>query len=534
MDLDDEQRVKLALSRAFSFLNKGDVESAFEVLQILLLLVPGHEMALTKFASCLSNLGKHEEALKILAKQLARNPNNIDAKAMMARTLFWMENWEEAWKAFSVRFALMDTPPACFGRTAEGQRYVIPPWRGEGAPEHVAVICEQGLGDSIHFIRYLLPLAERGIKISLVAPQKLEALFRSLEIEFDFYPLEGSDRQLETRCWVALLDLPHVLGLPVEAYGAAKPYLSADAKRQKTWAKKLKGPDFKIGLVWAGNPENTNNASRSVPLSAFEPLSHIPDVKLYSLQIDESRKDIETVDFVVHELGDDFDAGADAFLDSAAVMEELDLIISIDTSLAHLAGALGRPLWLLLSAYDHDWRWLRDRQETLWYPTARLYRKDPKGDWDALLAKMAGDLQSLVHEKCGTVSKEALPSVPMSVGELVDKMTILALKAERISEKTKLASIKKEHGYLENIWQDLQQDDGAINDLVVQLRDVNEALWDIEERIRQKEEHASFDDEFIDLARSVYQNNDKRAALKSEINDLAGSVLREEKSYKTG
>ena len=231
----------------------------------------------------------------------------------------------------------------------------------------------------------------------------------------------------------------------------------------------------------------------------------------------------------IETLGDDFDAGSDAFLDSAAVMMNLDLIISSDTAMAHLAGALGRPVWIALK-HVPDWRWMMDRTDTPWYPSARLFRQQRRDDWDEVFMRMASELSQLVSARhCarrrngigsdifrridrqdrhpGDQNVQELPtsrSSPMSVEEL----TLLTEARARFP----LAAAEIEH-------------------LKAELKQVNEALWEIEDRIRDCERAQDFGPDFIALARSVYKTNDRRAAIKRQINDLAGSTIVEEKSY---
>jgi hypothetical protein len=228
----------------------------------------------------------------------------------------------------------------------------------------------------------------------------------------------------------------------------------------------------------------------------------------------------------VETLGADFDASADAFVDTAAAMTCLDLVITCDTSIAHLAGALAVPVWVALKR-DAEWRWLTGRADSPWYPTMRLFRQLHHGVWSEVFEAMAGELAKLVERR----SAPHLASAPCSLGELLDKITILRIKAERIGDPEKLANVHRELKLLER----LAREDGAfqppIDLLTGQLATVNGRLWTIEDAVRRCEDEGDFGPRFVALARSVYRENDTRAAIKRAINVLASSALVEEKSY---
>ncbi len=228
----------------------------------------------------------------------------------------------------------------------------------------------------------------------------------------------------------------------------------------------------------------------------------------------------------VETLGADFDAGGDAFVDAAAAMTCLDLVVTCDTSIAHLAGALACPVWVALKV-DAEWRWLTERADSPWYPTMRLFRQSRRGDWAGVFESMAREVAAL----CARRSASGVISTPCSLGELVDKITILRVKLERIHGAEKLENVRRELGLLEGLGQELGLSKGPIDWLVHNLAAVNARLWTIEDAIRRCEREGDFGPRFVSLARSVYAENDQRAALKRAINVLANSALVEEKSY---
>ena len=223
-------------------------------------------------------------------------------------------------------------------------------------------------------------------------------------------------------------------------------------------------------------------------------------------------------------LGDDFDSGPDAFVDTAAVMANLDLIVTSDTSVAHLAGALGQPVWLVLKR-PPDWRWLLERSDSPWYPSMRLYRQAVRGDWDETMGRVAVDAARMFARRTDPLR------LPGSPGELLDRISILEIKSRRIADSAKLANVARELAALREAAQALPSVVELTGGLMNDLRVVNERLWDIEDAIRGHEARGDFGASFIELARSVYKNNDIRAAIKKRINELFGSPIIEEKSF---
>jgi hypothetical protein len=233
----------------------------------------------------------------------------------------------------------------------------------------------------------------------------------------------------------------------------------------------------------------------------------------------------------VETLGSDFDEGPDAFIDTAAAMMSLDLIITVDTAIGHLAGALGRPVWLALQAVPH-WVWMMGREDTPWYPNTRLFRQPKRGDWDGVFRRMEDELMSLAL----AVQPPQSPSsrtiaVPVAFGELIDKITILEIKRVRIQDPDRLSHIEYEYRLLLDKWAAAAPDDPKLSELRDALQAVNETIWRIEDDIRDHERRGDFGPGFIALARAVYRNNDRRAAIKREFNQWLNSAIVEEKSY---
>jgi hypothetical protein len=196
------------------------------------------------------------------------------------------------------------------------------------------------------------------------------------------------------------MSLPHFFKTDLASVPNQVPYLNAEATLEKAWKARIGAHGFKIGIAWQGNPIGAIDAGRSVPLKLFAPLSKISEVRLISLQKHVGLDQLAGLPegMKIETLGDDFDSGPDAFIDTAAVMNNLDLIITGDTSIAHLAGALGRPTWLALKQVP-DWRWMLDREDSPWYPTLRLFRQPRRDDWDCVFSKIEQSLHELLGQR---------------------------------------------------------------------------------------------------------------------------------------
>jgi len=327
---------------------------------------------------------------------------------------------------------------------------------------------------------------------------------------------------------IAISSLPHAFGTRLETIPAAVPYLAAEPALREMWIQRIGAGGLKVGVVWQGNPDPAADRARSVPLAALAPLTEVPGVRLISLQKGFGEEQLSTLpsSMRVETLGADFDAGTDAFVDTAAAMTCLDLVVTCDTSIAHLAGALALPVWVALKI-DAEWRWLTERADSPWYPTMRLFRQARRGVWGDVFEAMALELVALAAARAAP----RMFSTPCSLGELIDKITILRIKAERIREEEKLDNVRRELALLERLAHEDGPSGPPIDLLTDKLAAVNVRLWNIEDAIRTCEREGDFGPRFVALARSVYGENDARAAIKRAINTLANSALVEEKSY---
>jgi hypothetical protein len=264
---------------------------------------------------------------------------------------------------------------------------------------------EQGLGDMIQFIRYAPLVKQRGGKVDVECPDILLQLFASVA-GVDQLVSEGSELP-PFDVHAPLMSLPYLLGTRLETVPAEVPYLSVPQDLVQRWRGRFtEAQSFKVGIVWQGNPQHKWDRHRSVPLPQFAPLAAVPGVQLISLQKGDALAALRSLDgrFRVTEWTEPQDPESGTFAETAAAMMNLDLVVTVDTAVAHLAGALALPVWVALSTIV-DWRWLLDRPDTPWYPTVRLFRQETLGKWEPVFARMANELGALIEGRAAAASR---------------------------------------------------------------------------------------------------------------------------------
>jgi tetratricopeptide (TPR) repeat protein len=328
----------------------------------------------------LQNLKRFEETVQSFDRALAIDPEYRQCQLNRAHILLRLGNFDEGWQKYEWRRKTINWT----GRPPPGSEWD----KGDPVGKRLLFYSEQGLGDTIQFCRLACSVAARGAEVLLQVPPPLRALLSSLQ---GVKVIRQGEPLPEYDAHFPLMSLPSVLGSASMA--ECVPYLFAEPARIETWAKRLPVGRFRVGIVWQGKAIPMIDKDRSIPLRSFASLCRLPGLTLISLQKGDGVEQLADLPpgMSVETLGVDFDAGPDAFLDSAAVTMNLDLVISCDTASAHLAGALGCPLWLVLN-YMPEWRWMMDREDTPWYPTARLFRQTCRGDWNEVFERIAAEL----------------------------------------------------------------------------------------------------------------------------------------------
>jgi hypothetical protein len=263
-----------------------------------------------------------------------------------------------------------------------------PLWDGSPLKGRTLLLhAEQGLGDTLQFIRYSARVPRDGGRVVLECQPALLPLLRGLPGLDQVLPLGAALPPFDVQA--PLPSLPGLFGTTADSIPAEVPYLRADPERVGQWRRELgPGDGFTVGIAWQGNPKNKGDRRRSVALSRFVPLAEVPGVRLCSLQVGAGTEQLAGADFPLLDLG----SRLTDFVDTAAAVSCLDLVVCVDTALAHLAGALGKPVWLAVASAP-DWRWLLGRPDSPWYPTLRLFRQPSPGDWQSVFAQLAAALR---------------------------------------------------------------------------------------------------------------------------------------------
>jgi tetratricopeptide (TPR) repeat protein len=322
-------------------------------------------------------------------KAIGLDPQFMEALFGRALVHLLRGNWDAGWRDYESRSRVGEPTYAPLP---------YPLWKGEPLPnERLVLVTEQGLGDAINFCRFAPLLAARGYDVTILTKPSMQALLSTLPgvmIATSADQLAQDKRPIR---WLPIMGLAGVLGVQPLTIPADVPYLSASPERIKAWAEPFSTSSFKIGINWAsGHPNNRHFAKRNIPLAVFSVLAALPGVQLFSLQKGPEAGQITQVAFRdrIIVLNTDPAPDADLFLDTAAVMTHLDLIVSCDTSVAHLAGALARPVFTALPMIA-DWRWLLGRNDSPWYPTMRLFRQKKPGDWTDVIERIAAEVCAL-------------------------------------------------------------------------------------------------------------------------------------------
>jgi hypothetical protein len=352
-------------------------------------IMPDSPPVLTNLSNCLTDLDRAEQGVSALRRALEIEPGDALAHWLLAMRLMRLAEYAEGFKEYEWRFVA--SQPQQRPRHAHRPR-----WQGEDlAGERILIHSEQGYGDAIQFVRFAKEVARRGGKVILEAQP---ALLRLIATAPGLGALIAvGDRAGEFAVQCPLLSLPLALKMTAATIPGEVPYLHADAQTVAHWGERLgKLPQrLKVGINWAGNAEFKNDPRRSTKLATFAPLAEVAaahDIALISLRkgggaVTQAPEGMNLIDYTA-ELSD--------FADTAALIENLDLVISTDTSVPHLAGALGKKVWLLISS-SADWRWLIGREESPWYPTMRIFRQKKLGDWSEPMQAVAAALEKFAQ-----------------------------------------------------------------------------------------------------------------------------------------
>jgi tetratricopeptide (TPR) repeat protein len=370
------------LGRALGELNRH--EEAIAPLQQAVATRPDSVELLCQLGSNFVHLHRYDQARSAFDRALAIQPDNAMARGKRALLALLTGDFATGWRDYEWRWKEKDFP--------HNRRYAhVPQWKGSDiAGKTILLHSEQGLGDSIQFVRYAPLVAQRGANVVLQCQPEVVSLLAKVQGVSEIVSNEQTPPRFEVQC--PLMSLPLAFGTTVTTIPATVPYLTAEPAVVERWRPRLAAAGKrKIGLVWAGRPTHRKDRARSIPLAAFAPLAAVKDVQFFALQKGPAESEARTppAGMQLVSLGPELTD----FLDTAAVIEQLDLLISVDTAVVHLAGAMNKPVWTLLADVN-DFRWLRGRDDSPWYPSMRLWRQTAGGDWSTVIDRLATELNN--------------------------------------------------------------------------------------------------------------------------------------------
>lgn len=367
--------VTMNKANALAMLNRfAEAEAVYDA---VIKTQPKNALAVSHKGLAIKHQGRFQEARALLEQSVALDPKDAGNALALGHLLMLMGDWRKGFPLYEHRAGLPTRPYTLLD---------YPLWNGEPPGDfRLVLVSEQRLGDTVQMARYAALLAGRGYPVTLLTREVLAPLMRTLPgVERVVISADELKADKRSVLWAPLMSMPRLLHLTPNAVPAQEPYLKAEPERAARWAEKLKGEGLKVGIVWQGA-----TAGSAAPLAALAPLADIPGVRLISLQ-KQPGADPTQVPFAakLERVFDENDLSADGLAEMAAVMANLDLVVSIDSMPAHLAGALGKPVFLALP-YVPDWRWLTERDDTPWYPTTKLFRQGADRQWEPVFARLA-------------------------------------------------------------------------------------------------------------------------------------------------
>ncbi len=388
----DPDNVNVHVTRGALLAELGQEEASLAAIETARRLGASEASYLPVRALARAMLGDADAALADFAEALAADPEAAQTYYNRAFLRLSLGDWPGGWDDYEWRLKQRDPAHNAYVKLA-------PQWKGTPvAGQRLLVYGEQGSGDTLQFVRYLPRLLATGAAVTLIVQRPLERLIADNFPTVDVAAEVGLRTRFDAQ--VSLMSLPAIFRETLETLPRQVPYLAADPGRVAAWRERVGEGGLRVGVIWQGARTYTRDATRSIPLAKYAPLAAVPGVRLFSVQAQVGLEQFDTLPqgMEVTRFGEALENNPDGFREMAALMANLDLLVMSDTGPTHLAGALGRPVWVSLSR-NPDWRWMRERADTPWYPNMRLFRQETAGDWDGVFARIAAELRELAGQR---------------------------------------------------------------------------------------------------------------------------------------
>lgn len=453
---------------------QGDYDEAVICFRRAIELKPDYAEAFSNLGITLTERGELDEALASYNEAVRLRENYPDAYMNRALAFLVRGDFERGWREYEWRWKCKDFNPRKFGK---------PQWGGEPLDGRTVMFhAEQGFGDTFQFVRYVRMVKEQhGGRMIVWCPKPLIPILSQCPY-IDQLTVEG-EKLPEFDVHLPLLSLPHIFGTTLTTVPAEVPYLFAKPELVEHWRRELSYIDaFRIAINWQGNPRYRGDRHRSIPLEKFAPLAQMPGVRLISLQKGFGSEQIPKLagKFSVTELGGHVDGAAGAFMDTAAVLKNVDLFVTSDTALAHLAGGLGVRVWMPLPKAA-DWRWLLLREDCPWYPTMRLFRQKEFGNWEEVFERICRGVEELARAERGPLVADLIDLEARGDREELSRLSGIYAESSELAELR--SELKAIYASLERIEADIRRYDD---------QDLNRAYW--RQKERQKEVRRRIDE----------------------------------------
>ena len=371
-----------AVDLGYFFVKCGDIPAAADAYRWATKLDPNLYAAHLRLGTALTQLGDRVGAWECYHRARALSPGSSEVITYMGLLHLSEGNFRLGWGEYEYRVS---------ARRAR-KRFSQPQWKGEpleGA--QIFLHAEQGVGDALQCVRYVPLVAKRGGQVVLGVQKRLHRLLARTEGARQVVSDAEAAPEFSWHC--PLLSLPLAFATDLSTIPSGIPYVHPDPRQIETWGRRMQRSSFRIGLAWGGNPNYPHELWRSIPLEQLAPLTFLEGTTFYSLQLGAPARQVRQLGSSVQII--DLQDDQKDLADTAAIVAHLDLVISIDTSIAHLVGAMGKPVWILLNN-SPDWRWLLEREDSPWYPTARLFRQSTFGNWQAVVSRVERELRELI------------------------------------------------------------------------------------------------------------------------------------------